>query len=76
MTERPAGWDGITHDVDYSPQNIGREIVTAMCGRRIHITEFCGLQRLTCNGCKAARLREQLKDKRTGRVSVLSKITI
>jgi hypothetical protein len=72
MSERPSGWDGVTHDVDYSPHNLGRDIVTALCGKRIHVTEFCGLDPLTCQACRIARLREKLKDKQTGRVSVLS----
>lgn len=41
--------DGTTHWVDYSPRNMGRDLVTAQCGQRVHITEFSDVP--TCREC-------------------------
>jgi hypothetical protein len=51
--------DGRTHWVTYEPHNIGRDLVTAACGERIHITEFSATP--TCASCRAFRIRERLK---------------
>lgn len=61
-----------THDILYTPQNIGREWVTALCGERIHVSEFYGWHPLTCKLCKVARLRERLRIARTGAPNLLS----
>lgn len=64
--------DGITHDAQYRPQDMGRDWVTALCGERIHISEFYGLTTLTCPKCKTARVRIRLKALRESKPSYLS----
>jgi hypothetical protein len=72
MSERPSWWDGVTHDALYTFENIGREVVTTLCGKRVHVTELYGLSDLTCPACKVERLRERLRIARGVRPNLLS----
>lgn len=72
MAERPSWWDGVTHDALYTPDNIGREVITTLCGRRTLVTALASFDPITCAECKAARLKERLRIARTGAPNLLS----
>jgi hypothetical protein len=51
-----------THSIDYEPENLDKDWVTARCGEGVHITSYSPQPQ--CRDCQRALMREQLEKAR------------